>query len=279
MLTLKQIDAYLDNPNTKKALDLLGYTEGTDKLHGYYTNVGGKRITDVSKHPNVIGLRTKEGPSTAFGRYQITNQTFNDIAPKLGITDMSPRNQDRIAIALMDRNGALGDVVQGRFGDAINKLGGTWASLPSSKYSQPKKSWADVGRILGSKTYPSMKDNVYSDSSWEYAKNKPTINKDMLLAGSAKVPEMLPVLPPVQQRPTIAVNTQPNVVPNTGVSYDPSILSKGLGITPIVRNNKKVLAMNTIGNQYSGADTPEAILNEVNPYIGLAYAPQRINKY
>ncbi|MFA7029998.1 MAG: hypothetical protein WC179_06995, partial [Candidatus Cloacimonadaceae bacterium] len=89
MLTLKQIDAYLDNPNTKKALDLLGYTEGTDKLHGYYTNVGGKRITDVSKHPNVIGLRTKEGPSTAFGRYQITNQTFNDIAPKLGITDMS----------------------------------------------------------------------------------------------------------------------------------------------------------------------------------------------
>jgi len=122
--------------NVGKFLDFLGAAEGA----GYNTIVGGGSFTSYDKHPGIVGLRTKEGPSTAAGKYQITKTTYDDVAPKLGITDFSPASQDKIALELIRRNGALSDVQSGNFEAAINKLGGTWASLPSSPYSQPKKS-------------------------------------------------------------------------------------------------------------------------------------------
>jgi muramidase (phage lysozyme) len=135
----------LDNPNVQKFLDFIGKAEGAD----YNVIVGGKRFDDFSKHPGIVGLRTKEGPSTAAGRYQITKTTYDDFAPKLGITDFSPESQDRIAVEIFKREKALGDIQKGDFEAAINKLGGRFASLPSSKYSQPKKSWDFVQAELG----------------------------------------------------------------------------------------------------------------------------------
>jgi muramidase (phage lysozyme) len=41
---------------------------------------------------------------------------------------------------LIQRSGAMDSVQKGDYQTAINKLGGVWASLPSSKYNQPKKS-------------------------------------------------------------------------------------------------------------------------------------------
>jgi muramidase (phage lysozyme) len=140
--------AVLENPNVRQFLDFLGKAEGAD----YNVIVGGKKFDDFSKHPNVVGLRTKEGPSTAAGKYQIVKTTYDDIAPKLGITDFSPQSQDRIAVALLDRRGALDDVVSGKFDSAINKLGKEWASLPSSTYKQPKKDWDFVSKNLPSQT-------------------------------------------------------------------------------------------------------------------------------
>lgn len=127
--------------NLQKFLDFLGKAEGAD----YNTIVGGKTFDDFSAHPNVVGLQTKEGPSKAAGKYQITKTTYDDVAPKLGIKDFSPASQDRIAIELIKRKGALEDIQSGNFDAAINKLGGTWASLPSSQYNQPKRSkeWVD----------------------------------------------------------------------------------------------------------------------------------------
>ena len=134
-----------DTSNLTKFLNFLSQAEGAD----YNTIVGGSKFDSFDAHPGVVGLRTKEGPSTAAGRYQITKTTYNDVAPRLGIKDFSPQSQDAIAIELIRRGGAYDDVVKGNFEAAINKLGGTWASLPSSPYSQPKKSWADVNRMLG----------------------------------------------------------------------------------------------------------------------------------
>src|SRR5690606_28112342 len=132
--------------NVKKFLDFLGESEGAD----YDVIVGGKeRITDFSTHPRKVGLRTADGPSTAAGKYQITASTYDDIAPKLGITDFSPESQDKIALEIIRQEGALEDVQNGDFAKAINKLGGRWASLPSSKYSQPKHDWAFVQERLG----------------------------------------------------------------------------------------------------------------------------------
>ncbi len=134
-----------DTSNLTKFLDFLSKAEGAD----YNTIVGGSKFNSFDAHPGVVGLRTKEGPSTAAGRYQITKTTYDDVAPRLGIKDFSPQSQDAIAVELIRRGGAYDDVLKGNFESAINKLGSTWASLPSSPYSQPKKSWSDVNRMLG----------------------------------------------------------------------------------------------------------------------------------
>jgi muramidase (phage lysozyme)/DNA-binding phage protein len=123
--------------NVRKFLDFLGRAEGAD----YNTVVGGSAFSDFSKHPNIVGLRTKEGPSTAAGKYQITKTTYDDFAPRVGVSDFSPGSQDKVALAIIQSQGALDDVKAGNFRAAIDKLGGRWASLPSSKYSQPKRSW------------------------------------------------------------------------------------------------------------------------------------------
>ena len=130
--------------NLSAFLNFLGKAEGAD----YNTIVGGNQFNDFSKHPNVVGLTTKEGPSTAAGRYQITGTTYRDLAPKLGITDFSPESQDKIAIALIERANALNDIKSGNYDAAIQKLGSTWASLPSSPYSQPKKDQSWVMKAL-----------------------------------------------------------------------------------------------------------------------------------
>ena len=130
--------------NLSAFLNFLGKAEGAD----YNTIVGGNQFDDFSKHPNVVGLTTKEGPSTAAGRYQITGTTYRDLAPKLGITDFSPESQDKIAIALIERANALNDIKSGNYDAAIQKLGSTWASLPSSPYSQPKKDQSWVMKAL-----------------------------------------------------------------------------------------------------------------------------------
>lgn len=136
---------YDPETNVRRFLDFLGRAEGAD----YNTVVGGGRFADFTRHPKTVGLTTKEGPSTAAGKYQITGTTYDDVAPKLGIRDFSPDSQDRIAVELIRRNGALEDVRKGDFQSAINKLGGTWASLPSSPYSQSKRSQEWVQKELG----------------------------------------------------------------------------------------------------------------------------------
>ena len=136
--------AYPIDAKTQKFLDFIGNSEGAD----YNTIVGGGKFNSYSQHPNVVGLRTAEGPSTAAGKYQILNSTYKDVAPKIGVNDFSPESQDRIALELIKRAGALEDVQSGNYQNAIKKLGGTWASLPSSQYSQPKRSQAWVEKAL-----------------------------------------------------------------------------------------------------------------------------------
>lgn len=147
---INDLEAALNNKNVNQMLNLLAYTEGTDRLHGYNTLVGGKKLDDLSQHPNVVGLTTKDGASTAFGRYQITGSTWRGLKNQYGFTDFSPKTQDLAAVALMKSRGALTDVVKGDFSSAIGKLGSEWVSLPTSTTkNQPSKSWGDVSKFLG----------------------------------------------------------------------------------------------------------------------------------
>ena len=69
----------------------------------------------------------------------------------LGIKDASKESQDLIALYLIDKEGAMEDVIAGRFAAAIDKVQNRWASLPdvpggekSAGYGQNPKKLADL---------------------------------------------------------------------------------------------------------------------------------------
>jgi hypothetical protein len=67
----------------------------------------------------------------------------------LDLKDFSPQSQDLAAIELLKQSKSLGDIVAGNFGQAIEKTGKVWASLPSSTYNQGKRSWQWAAEKLG----------------------------------------------------------------------------------------------------------------------------------
>lgn len=143
MRTRAELEQLVADPKVRQMLGFIQAAEGVK--HGYNTAFGNDRFDDLSKHPNMRKqfkqTNGKSNTTTAAGAYQFTNKTWNGLASKYGLEDFSPVAQDIGAIALLDQNGALDDVLQGDFKSAISKSGGTWASLPSSNYKQPKKSW------------------------------------------------------------------------------------------------------------------------------------------
>jgi len=128
----------------KAFLDTIAWAEiGTADASGYQTLVFGKQFQDFSNRPKTKQCATVNGRkicSTAAGRYQILYETWNDLATKLGLNDFSPDSQDTAAIALIDEKGALEDVEDGRFEEAVSKVSNIWASLPGNNYNQNPKS-------------------------------------------------------------------------------------------------------------------------------------------
>lgn len=88
---------------------------------------------DFSRHPRIFEPTTGGRQSSAAGAYQIVATTYDSIAPSLGITDFTPTSQDALAIALIDRRGALDDVMAGRIRTAIADLRAEWTSLPGAE--------------------------------------------------------------------------------------------------------------------------------------------------
>lgn len=152
MATRQQIEQALNNPNVRKMLNLIAATEGVK--HGYNTLFGNQRIDNLGSHPNIRkAFKQTDGKTnytTAAGRYQFLNGTWNNLARRYGFTDFSARNQDLGAVALIAGRGALNDVLNGNWQSAVGKLGKEWASLPSSTYAQNKRGWDFVNKHLGS---------------------------------------------------------------------------------------------------------------------------------
>lgn len=102
---------------------------------------------DLSRHPRILEPGPN-GPSSAAGAYQITMSTYDDFAPRLGITTFYEADQDTIAVAIIEScNGALDDLVAGRFGDFVRKCAGRWASFPGGNSGQPFKKLDDLKRV------------------------------------------------------------------------------------------------------------------------------------
>ena len=159
MATRQELEKALSNPNVRKMLDVIANAEGVK--HGYNTIFGNERSNDLKAHPNVKKEFTqtdgKKNSTTAAGRYQFLKGTWDKVSKKYELTDFSPKNQDLAAVALILGRGALGDVMKGDFTKAVGKLGNEWASLPSSPYAQPKKSWKDIQNMVGEVKTPDRK--------------------------------------------------------------------------------------------------------------------------
>ena len=136
-------------------LDTLSYSEGAD----YNTVVNGTvisapnnpglvgqrnvKVTDFSQHPNIL---VQVGPglkSTAAGRYQFLNRTWNG----LGLPSFNPFNQDIGAVMLMQRRGMITPLLNGDVQTAITNGNAEWASLPGSPYGQGTRSMNSLKNV------------------------------------------------------------------------------------------------------------------------------------
>lgn len=154
MATRKQLEQALQNPNVRKFLDLISYTEGTQG-NGYRTAFGGGQLRSLNDHPRYLKtFKQTDGTlnkTSAAGRYQFVRKTWDGVARQYGLRDFSPQNQDLGAVALLFQRGAIPALLKGDYQTAIRKTGDEWASLPSSNYKQNKRSWDNVNKFLGGK--------------------------------------------------------------------------------------------------------------------------------
>lgn len=156
---MTEIEQAIQNENAQKYLRMLALAEGTYKnstSNPYNVAFGGSTIADLSKHPGVARDFTqtdgKANKTTAAGAYQFIKPTWENLQASLKLPDFSPRSQDLAALELIRRNGALNDVLAGNFDAANKRNGGTWASLPSSPYAQPKRSQGFIEKALNTVT-------------------------------------------------------------------------------------------------------------------------------
>ena len=136
--------------NIPAFLTALRYGEGTSDENGYRRMFGGELFNSFADHPRKR-IRRKAGKghiiSTAAGAYQFLSRTWDECAEALNLPDFSPKSQDRAAVFLVKRRGALGDVIAGRIELAIKKCNKEWASLPGSPYGQPTVTLAEVLKV------------------------------------------------------------------------------------------------------------------------------------
>lgn len=131
--------------------DLISKSEGTyDRANPYATAFGGGQLTDLSRHPGK-GATFKQtdgkvNTTTAAGKVQWLKSTWDEISAKTGVKDFSPESQYINYKQLMKDKKVDKLIESGDFTGAIQKLGGTFASLPSSKYKQPKNSWEKLAQ-------------------------------------------------------------------------------------------------------------------------------------
>lgn len=174
MLTREEYRSLLDDANVQRGLAVIRQSEDTARYPDpYAVTFGGGTFDYSGGHPGTkFSFTTKSGKSkttTATGAYQFLKDTWNDVANKLGLENMSAENQDIAALALIDQNGGLTHLLEGDVKGFVNEVGNIWASLPSApaEYDQPTRSWNEI------------------TTAWDNAITEPIIRQDpqVVLAG------------------------------------------------------------------------------------------------
>jgi muramidase (phage lysozyme) len=128
-------------PNVKAFMDVLGFTEGTDRVKdsdgGYKVVVGGSLFASYADHPRrKVYLPRYKVYSTAAGRYQMIAPTWDAIRKRLALSDFSPNSQDSACLELLNECGARKWIDLGDLDAAVIAASSLWASLPGSKAKQ-----------------------------------------------------------------------------------------------------------------------------------------------
>jgi lysozyme len=151
--------------NLRAFLHMIRVAEGTAGPDGYralfgHTPARPRLFAGWSDHPRqAVQFTDQRGRrlwTSAAGAFQFmarspipgggwtTVDTWDRVRQKLALPDFSPTSQDRAALELIREAGALDDVMQGRFGQAVHKVRRTWASLPGAGYGQPERTMDTV---------------------------------------------------------------------------------------------------------------------------------------
>jgi muramidase (phage lysozyme) len=124
-------------------LNTIGFTEGTAGRgqDGYNVTFGYHYFSSCNQHPHI---RVCSGGycSDAAGRYQFLSTTWHG----LGLPNFHPDNQERGAMKLVARRGAViptnRALTATEFVNVMNRISWEWASLPPGRYGQPSYSMA-----------------------------------------------------------------------------------------------------------------------------------------
>lgn len=134
-------------------LSVIGFAEGThdryDLIYSFQT------FSSFHDHPRRV-ICASGICSSAAGRYQFLDTTWDLTRQAVGLPDFTPRSQDRGAVYLIESVRGVRNAQQrlsrSQFERAVYKLNREWASLPGSPYGQPTKSmsalWAHYSSRL-----------------------------------------------------------------------------------------------------------------------------------
>lgn len=129
-----------EHPNLMALLDAVAWSEGTPQVpgsdDGYNVLVGGTLFDSYADHPRQHVQVQPRLWSTAAGRYQIIEATWDGMKKQLLLTDFSPVSQDLCAVNLVRDAGAITLIESGQFELAVARCSHLWASLPGAGYHQ-----------------------------------------------------------------------------------------------------------------------------------------------
>ncbi|MGB4957052.1 MAG: hypothetical protein WBO49_01225 [Candidatus Saccharimonas sp.] len=160
-------------------LGVIGAAESNDNYNAYYGNAANTTVTFTNMTIAEVLQWQREyiqqgNASSAVGRYQIINTTLNSLVSELRIDTnqpFSPEMQDRLAIALLERRGAVhyasSKISREEFAANLAK---EWAGLPRIIGENPtasyydgdglNKSRAQIGDVLHAIGMIQLKDSV-----------------------------------------------------------------------------------------------------------------------
>lgn len=135
----------------QEAYALLGTIAGTE-APDYQTINGGEKFDDLSDHPRRKGAG---GTSTAAGRYQFVQATWDRAAGANGFGDFSPENQDRGAWWLAQQDykantgrDLMGDLQAGKYSEIRAGLSSTWEGIHKLSDAEFAKRMESAGGVV-----------------------------------------------------------------------------------------------------------------------------------